>query len=207
MRRVRFVSGDCVRPGAGTADGPAHPHPLQDGDELRAVRCLVRGQEERQRAAPPIAGDVNFAGLSAPGASEEGGLQPKVVPAPDVSSFIPLSIVFDPLPGLFVAIAPFTLAFSASVAAFLRHCRKRLWAVVGGRPGAELRRHLPPLPARPEPPDHTLELLPQPLGVRAVLTDRQVRLDELPLRIRELSSRHPRTSIGLGPAAKANLAD
>jgi hypothetical protein len=38
-------------------------------------------------------------------------------------------------------------------------------SVVDGRPGAELLRHLPPLPAGPEPPDHALELLPQPLGV------------------------------------------
>lgn len=44
-------------------------------------------------------------------------------------------------------------------------------AVVDGRPGTELSRHLPPLPARLELPDHALELLPQPLGVRTVLAD------------------------------------
>lgn len=40
------------------------------------------------------------------------------------------------------------------------------------RPGPELPWHLPPLPAGLEPPDHILELLPQSLGIRAVLTDR-----------------------------------
>ena len=47
-------------------------------------------------------------------------------------------------------------------------------AVVDGRPGAELGRHLPPLPARLEPPDHALELLSQLLGVRAIFADRPV---------------------------------
>lgn len=65
-------------------------------------------------------------------------------------------------------------------------------AVVDGRPGAEIRRHLPPLPARLEPPDHALELLPQSLGVRAVLADRQVRLDELPCGIGQLYARRSR---------------
>lgn len=63
-------------------------------------------------------------------------------------------------------------------------------AVADRPPGTELLRHLPPLPADPEAPDHALELLPQPLGVRAVPTDRQVRLDEPPLRVRKLHSRH-----------------
>lgn len=36
------------------------------------------------------------------------------------------------------------------------------------------------------PPDHPLELLPQPLGIRPVLTYRQVRADQLPLLVGEL---------------------
>jgi hypothetical protein len=64
------------------------------------------------------------------------------------------------------------------------------------RPGTEFLRHLPPLPAGPEPPDHALELLAQPLGVRAILADRQVRLDELPLHIGQLRTRHARRSTG-----------
>lgn len=69
-------------------------------------------------------------------------------------------------------------------------------AVVDSRPGTELLRHLPPLPARLGAPDHPLELLPQPLGIRAVLADRQIRLDELPFRTRRLPSRHARRSTG-----------
>lgn len=41
-----------------------------------------------------------------------------------------------------------------------------------------------PLPAGLEPPDHALELLPQALGVRAVLADRQVRPNDLPFLVR-----------------------
>lgn len=52
-----------------------------------------------------------------------------------------------------------------------------------------------------------LELLPQSLGVRALLADRQVRLDELPLRISHLNSRHARRSTGPGRATKAHPAD
>src|SRR3954451_23656169 len=80
-------------------------------------------------------------------------------------------------------------------------------AVVHSGPGADLLRHLPPLPTGLEPPDHTLELLPEPLGVRAVLTDRQVRPDELPLRVRQLHTRHARRSTGPDPAARANPTD
>ncbi|MFF2162596.1 hypothetical protein ACFVWP_18045 [Streptomyces sp. NPDC058175] len=46
--------------------------------------------------------------------------------------------------------------------------------------GTELGGHFPPLSARNRYIT-PLELLPQPHRVRAVLADRQVRLDELPL--------------------------
>lgn len=58
-------------------------------------------------------------------------------------------------------------------------------AAVDRRPRAELAGQLPPLAAGAEPPDHPLELFPQPLGVRAVLAYRQERLDQLPLLIGE----------------------
>jgi hypothetical protein len=80
-------------------------------------------------------------------------------------------------------------------------------AVGNGRPGAELLRHLPPLAACAEPPDHTFELLSQPLGVRTVLADRQVRLDELPLAVSQLHPRHASRFTSSGPAAKENPAD
>jgi hypothetical protein len=63
-------------------------------------------------------------------------------------------------------------------------------APIDGRPRPELVRHLTPLCAGPEPPDHPLELIPQPLGVRAVLTYRQERLDQFPLFVGELPARH-----------------
>lgn len=74
--------------------------------------------------------------------------------------------------------------------------RRRARDAWSGRPGAELPRHLPPLPAGLEPPDHALELLPQLLGVRAVPACRQVRIDELPILIRQLRLRHARRSTG-----------
>jgi hypothetical protein len=46
------------------------------------------------------------------------------------------------------------------------------------------------LGAGPEPPDHPLKLLPQPLGVRAEPADRRVGFDELPLVVGELPARH-----------------
>lgn len=63
--RVGLVPGDRVGPGAGAADGPADPEFPQQGDELRAVGGLPLGQEEHQRAALSVAGDVNLAGLAA----------------------------------------------------------------------------------------------------------------------------------------------
>lgn len=58
-------------------------------------------------------------------------------------------------------------------------------AAVDRRPRTELTWRLPPL-AGAQPPDHPLELLPQPRGVRAVFTSRQERIDQLPLLVGEL---------------------
>lgn len=122
--RVGLVPGDCVRPGAGAADGPADPYLFQDGDELRAVRGLALGQDERQRSALAVGGEVDLAGLPAPGASQEGGLQADSASAPDASSLLTLGICFDILPVSFSGAAPFDLAFfSSSAAAFSRAVR------------------------------------------------------------------------------------
>lgn len=83
--RIRFVTGDRVRPGAGASDGPAVPYLLQDGDELRAIRVLTCGQDECQRAALAVGGEMDLAGLSTPRASQESGLQPDFSPSPDAS--------------------------------------------------------------------------------------------------------------------------
>lgn len=121
--RVRLVPADRAGPSAGTADGPADPYLLQDGDELRAVGGLARGQDERQWAALPVTGDMDLAGLSTPGASEQGGLQPESASPPDAPSLFPRWVVFGLLSGLFAAAAPFDLAFSASAAAFSKAVR------------------------------------------------------------------------------------
>ncbi len=84
-------------------------------------------------------------------------------------------------------------------------CSTRMF--VDGRPCTELCRHRPPLAARPEPPDHALKLLPQPLAVRAGLADRQVRLDELPLRVGQLHSPHVRRPTRPDRATKTHPAD
>jgi hypothetical protein len=61
--RVGLVPGDRVRAGAGAADEPADPYLVEYGDELRAVCGLARGQDERQRAARAVGGEVDLAGL------------------------------------------------------------------------------------------------------------------------------------------------
>ncbi|GAA3123683.1 hypothetical protein GCM10020254_83590 [Streptomyces goshikiensis] len=76
-------------------------------------------------------------------------------------------------------------------------------ASVDGGPGTELGRHFPPLTTRAEPPDHPLELFPQPLRIRAVPTDRQIRLDELPLGMSELPARHDHSPTASHPAKRA----
>lgn len=62
---------------------------------------------------------------------------------------------------------------------------------VDGRPGAVLLRNVPPGAPGPEPPHHGVELPPQ-VRDRATLAHRQERLDQLPLGIREITTRHPR---------------
>lgn len=117
-RRVGLVPGDSVRPGAGAADGTADPDLPQYRDELRAVRGLARGQDERQRTALAVGGEVDLAGLPTSGTSQESGLQPEFSPTPDASSLLPLGIALGVLPVLFFEDAPFDLAFSSSAAAF-----------------------------------------------------------------------------------------
>lgn len=79
--------------------------------------------------------------------------------------------------------------------------------VVHSRPRTEPLRHPTPLRTRPKLPDHALELLPQPLGIRTEPTDRQVRLNELPLHIRQLLSRHNKTIYRTRVASTTNPTD
>lgn len=123
--RVGLVPGDRVGPGAGAADRPADPDLPQYGDELRAVGGLPLGQDERQRAAPALACDMDLAGLPAPGASEQGGLQAELAAASDAPPLFPLRVTraIAVMPVLSLRAAPFCRAFSASSAAFSRAAR------------------------------------------------------------------------------------
>ncbi len=73
-------------------------------------------------------------------------------------------------------------------------------APVNDGPRTEPGRYLPPLPTGTKPPDHTLELLPQPLRTRPVPTDRQIRLDELPLGMNEFPTHHNPRPTGPHPS-------
>lgn len=123
-RGFRGTSTPCPRRPrpAGCGDGrrAEYPYLPQGGDELRAVRCLACGQDERQRAALAVGGEVDLAGLPASGSSEEGGLQREFRPTPDASSFFQRGITFGLLPVVHFEAAPFGLTFSSSAAALLQ---------------------------------------------------------------------------------------
>ena len=110
---VRLVSGDRVRPGAGTADRETDPYLVQHGDELRAVGGLPRGERKDERPALAVGGDVDLAGLPTPRTPQQGGLQTEFAASPDASAF-----GFDVglLPDLSLAAAPFDRAFLSSAA-------------------------------------------------------------------------------------------
>ncbi len=96
---------------------------------------------------------------------------------PDASSVLPHGVGFGVLPALFFETAPFDLVFSSSAAVFSRAVSTssdKCIPAVSWWARAVVESMLTGL----EPPDHALELLPQPLGVRAVLADWQVRLDK-----------------------------
>lgn len=118
-----LVPGDRVGSGAGTTDRPADPQFLEHGNELRTVGGLPLGQHEHQRAALPLARDMDLAGLPASGAPEQRGLQAKLAPPPGTSSLFAFWIICGVLSVLFLRAAPFCRAFSASSAAFSRAAR------------------------------------------------------------------------------------
>ncbi|GAB2769514.1 hypothetical protein GCM10027072_80330 [Streptomyces bullii] len=53
-------------PSAGALD----PYTLQDGDHLRAVAPLAGGNQQGQRPATALPGEVDLAGQAAPGTAE-----------------------------------------------------------------------------------------------------------------------------------------
>lgn len=156
---------------------------------LRAVRGLACGQDEHQRAAFPVGCEVDLAGLPALKRPRSAAFGRSSVAVGRVAA-LPARVRSRHPAHSPVEVAPFVLA--GRLRRHLRH------ATAGSGCGRSTRRRtrpaLPPLPARLEPPDHALELLSQPLGVRAVLADRQVRIDELPFAVGQLHSRHARRS-------------
>lgn len=118
--RVGLVCGDRARPGAGTADGQADADLVEYGDELRAVRGLSGGQAERQRPAPAVGGEMDFAGQAAAGPSEQGLFQAEPVSPADTSAFFPLRPVSGVLSVVFRLAAPFCRVCSCSAAASSR---------------------------------------------------------------------------------------
>lgn len=109
-----------LRPGGCGGGRAPDPDLLQHRDELRAVGCLPSGQDERQRAALAVGGEVDLAGLPAPRASEEGGLQPEFLLAPDAPPLFPLGIHFCVQSVLSFRVAPFDLFFFSSATASSR---------------------------------------------------------------------------------------
>ncbi len=77
---VGLVGGHRGRVGARATAGQAHLDAGQDGAELWAVSGLARGQDEGQRTASPIGGQVELAGQSAPGTTQPSYRQPDRVP-------------------------------------------------------------------------------------------------------------------------------
>lgn len=118
--RVRLVRGDRARPGAGTADRQADANLVQYGDELRAVRGLPGGQDERQRPAPAVGSEMDLAGQPATGPAEQSLFQTEPVSPADASALFPLRGVSVVLPVVFRLAAPFFRACSCSAAASSR---------------------------------------------------------------------------------------
>lgn len=118
--RVRLVTGDRVRPGAGAADRSGDAYFLQRGDELRAVGGLSGGRDERERAAIAVGGDVDLAGLAAARAPEQGRFQSESVSSSPVASLLPTRIAAAGSSVLSLLIAPFDGAFPSSAATFSR---------------------------------------------------------------------------------------
>lgn len=78
---------------------------------------------QRQRAALPVGGEMDLAGLSATRASKQCGLQSDSAPATDASALFPRGAVPGGLPVSSFWAAPFCRAFSSSATAFSRAVR------------------------------------------------------------------------------------
>ncbi len=86
-----------------------------------AVRGLPGGRERYQRAALAAVGEVDLAGLPAPEAAQQGGLQPQWTPAPDAAPLCPSAVGVGAPAGSSVDVAPLDRDFF-SAAAFRVPC-------------------------------------------------------------------------------------
>jgi hypothetical protein len=110
---ISLVARHSRRPGTGPAHRQTDPHPVQNGDELRTVCRLPRGQDQGQRAAAPVGGQMDFAGLPAAGPAQESGFQAGSASAPDASALCASGVVFTPVPVPFLRCSPFFRAASS----------------------------------------------------------------------------------------------
>jgi hypothetical protein len=86
-----LVAAEMVGAGPGVAAGRAlDPDSLQDRDQLRAVTPLAGCDQQCQRPAASFSGEVDFAGQTAPGASESfvGAVLPRRRPFFGIRGFL-----------------------------------------------------------------------------------------------------------------------
>jgi hypothetical protein len=115
-----LVRGDRARPGAGPADRRTDADLVQHGDGLGAVGGLSGGQDERQRPALAVGGEVDLAGEAAAGPAEQGFPQAEPVSSADASAWGPFGLASTGPPVPCRLVAPFCRARSCSAAAFSR---------------------------------------------------------------------------------------
>jgi len=71
FRAVALVAQDVIGPNAGTAGSePGHPDRLHHGGEAGAVVGVAAREDEAERPAPAVAGQVDLAGQAASGPTE-----------------------------------------------------------------------------------------------------------------------------------------
>lgn len=115
---VRLIPGHRVRPAAGAPDRAAHSQPFQDRDELWTVAGLAGREDERQRAAAPVGGQMDLAGQPASGTSQFSGLQARSASSADPLALAPrVGFVLPSLRLLSLRRAPFSDSTAVSRAA------------------------------------------------------------------------------------------
>jgi hypothetical protein len=92
LGRVGLVCGHCGhcgRAGARPADRTGDADVVQDGDEVRAVGGLPRGEHEGQRQPGRVDPGMDFAAQPASGSAEPGSLCPGLTASPRGATILP----------------------------------------------------------------------------------------------------------------------